>query len=223
MAIPPYAFAAPHLRRDVNFPATWNLATILVKQDDPLRARVKEAAELLKAERLDALFFPGPSSAALAARPGYPTVIVPFAMIPNEPTPSFPDSFDARPQPYGVEFVDLPELQRVYIFDIGGPHTYRTIFMDGRELPKDPDPTWLGYSVGHWEGDALIVNSIGFNDQGWLDVGGNPQTESLRLTEEILPCVPSRAAVRGEEGHQRLPAAWLQGHCNAGNGETPPL
>src|SRR3984893_7063746 len=63
------------------------------------------------------------------------------------------------------------------------PH--RTIFMDGRELPKDPDPTWLGYSVGHWEGDTLVVNSVGFNDKGWLDVGGNPQTESLKLTERF--------------------------------------
>jgi amidase len=61
----------------------------------------------MKAERLDALLFPGPSGAALAARPGYPTVIVPFAMIPNAPTPAFPDSFSARPQPYGVSFTGM--------------------------------------------------------------------------------------------------------------------
>jgi hypothetical protein len=53
------------------------------------------------------------------------------------------------------------------------------------KLPRDPNPTWLGYSVGRWEGDTLVVNSVGFNDQGWLDVGGNPQTESLRLTERF--------------------------------------
>jgi amidase len=63
--------------------------------------------EVMKAERLDALLFPGPSGAALAARPGYPTVIVPFAMIPNAPTPAFPDSFSARPQPYGVSFTGM--------------------------------------------------------------------------------------------------------------------
>jgi len=66
------------------------------------------------------------------------------------------------------------------------PH--RTIYTDGRELPKDIgdlNPTWLGYSVGRWEGDTLVVNSAGFNDLGWLDVGGHPQTESLRITERF--------------------------------------
>jgi amidase len=63
--------------------------------------------EVMKAERLDALLFPGPGGAAIAARPGYPTVIVPFAMIPNAPTPPFPDSFNAKPQPYGVSFTGM--------------------------------------------------------------------------------------------------------------------
>jgi hypothetical protein len=61
------------------------------------------------------------------------------------------------------------------------PH--RTIFTDGRELPKDPNPTWLGYSVGRWDGDTLMVDSIGFNDKGWLDVGGHPNSEALHTTE----------------------------------------
>ena len=78
-------------------------------------------------------------------------------------------------------FVQTPGLMVILYESPNSPH--RTIFMDGRALPKDPDPTWLGYSVGHWEGDTLVVNSVGFNDRGWLDVGGNPQTESLRLTE----------------------------------------
>jgi amidase len=58
----------------------------------------------LKAHRLDALLFPGASGAAIAARPGYPTVIVPFGMVPNAPTPPFPEGFDAKPSPYGVSF-----------------------------------------------------------------------------------------------------------------------
>src|SRR6202790_2253785 len=79
--------------------------------------------------------------------------------------------------------VQTPGLIVILYESPNSPH--RTIFMDGRELPKDPDPTWLGYSVGHWEGDTLVVNSIGFNEQGWLDVGGNPQTEALRMTERF--------------------------------------
>ncbi|PYS18327.1 MAG: hypothetical protein DMG11_33645, partial [Acidobacteria bacterium] len=50
---------------------------------------------------------------------------------------------------------------------------------------SDLNPAWLGYSVAHWEQDTLVVNSAGFNDQGWLDVGGHPQTESLRITERL--------------------------------------
>jgi hypothetical protein len=100
------------------------------------------------------------------------------------------DSPLAHCLPVSVPFNDFRGLSRiVQTSDIivilyeqpNSPH--RSIFLDGRALPKDPNPTWLGYSVGHWEGDALVVESVGFNDKGWLDVGGNPQTESLRLTE----------------------------------------
>ena len=61
----------------------------------------------------------------------------------------------------------------------------RTIFTDGRKLPEDPSPAWLGYSIGHWEGDVLVVDTAGFNDRAWLDYGGHPQTESLRVTERF--------------------------------------
>jgi hypothetical protein len=63
--------------------------------------------------------------------------------------------------------------------------TYRQIFLDGRELPNDPNPSWMGYSIGHWEGDTLVVESTGFNDRSWLDMGGHPHTESLRITERF--------------------------------------
>jgi hypothetical protein len=61
--------------------------------------------------------------------------------------------------------------------------TYRQIFMDGRALETDPNPSWMGYSVGRWEGDALVVDSFGFNDRTWLDRSGHPHTEALRMTE----------------------------------------
>jgi hypothetical protein len=63
--------------------------------------------------------------------------------------------------------------------------TYRQIFMDGRELPRDPNPSWMGYSVGHWDGDTLVVECTGFNDRSWLDMGGHPHSETLRTTERF--------------------------------------
>jgi hypothetical protein len=66
-----------------------------------------------------------------------------------------------------------------------GTGRYRQIYTDGRKLPKDPNPTWLGYSVGHWEGDTLVVESAGFNDRTWLDRAGHPHSENLRVTERF--------------------------------------
>ena len=61
--------------------------------------------------------------------------------------------------------------------------TYRQIFTDGRELESDPLPTWTGYSVGRWDGDTLVVESNGYNNQTWLHARGLPHSESLRITE----------------------------------------
>jgi hypothetical protein len=87
--------------------------------------------------------------------------------------------------PYGVEFVDLPDLQRIYIFDIGGPHTFRTIYMDGRTHPPNLTPTYYGHSIGWWEGDTLVVDTTGFNEGFWLDRLGTPHTERLRTLEKF--------------------------------------
>ncbi|MGO9949951.1 MAG: hypothetical protein ACLPWG_24300 [Steroidobacteraceae bacterium] len=62
---------------------------------------------------------------------------------------------------------------------------YREIFLDGRDLPVDPNPDWMGYSVGHWEGDTLVIVTAGFNDRTWLDDDGRPHTEALRVTERL--------------------------------------
>ncbi len=67
----------------------------------------------------------------------------------------------------------------------GGMGRYRQIYLDGRQLPKDPNPTWLGYSVGRWEGDTLVVESAGFNGRSWLDRAGHPHSENLRVTERF--------------------------------------
>jgi hypothetical protein len=61
--------------------------------------------------------------------------------------------------------------------------TYRQIFMDGRALETNPNPSWMGYSVGRWDGSTLVVESFGFKDRTWLDRNGHPHTEALRMTE----------------------------------------
>jgi len=82
-----------------------------------------------------------------------------------------------------TRIVQTPGMIVILYESPNSPH--RTVFMDGRDLPKEPNPTWLGYSVGTWEGDTLVVTTAGFNDKGWLDSAGHPQTESLRITERF--------------------------------------
>jgi hypothetical protein len=87
--------------------------------------------------------------------------------------------------PYGVEIVDLPELERAYIFDVGGPHTYRTVYLDGRTHPANPDPEFYGHSIGWWDGDTLVVDTVGFNEDFWLDRGTLPHTDRLHTVERF--------------------------------------
>jgi len=63
--------------------------------------------------------------------------------------------------------------------------TYRQIYTDGRKLPSDPQPSWLGYSVGKWEGEVFVIDSIGFNDRGWLDARAHSHSEAMHLTERF--------------------------------------
>ena len=87
--------------------------------------------------------------------------------------------------PYGTEFVDIPELQRMYIMDNGGPNSYRTIYLDGRDFPKDLAPSYYGYSIGKWEGDTLVVETRGLNEKFWIDTRGTPHTSQLKFTERF--------------------------------------
>jgi len=78
-----------------------------------------------------------------------------------------------------AKIIQTPYLLAMFYEDL----SYRQIFLDGRQLPRDPNPSWMGYSVGHWEGDTLVVDSAGFNDRTWLDFAGHPHSEGLRITE----------------------------------------
>jgi hypothetical protein len=80
-----------------------------------------------------------------------------------------------------ARLIQTPGLIAILYEDLA----YRQIHMDGRTLPKDPDPSYMGFSVGHWEGNTLVVESTGFKDTTWLDMGGHPHTEALRVTERF--------------------------------------
>ena len=81
----------------------------------------------------------------------------------------------------GFKFVQTPNLILMLYVDL----TYRQVFLDGRSLEKEPNPAWMGYSVGHWEGDTLVIQSNGYNSRTWLDLDGDPHSEGLRITERF--------------------------------------
>ena len=83
---------------------------------------------------------------------------------------------------YPMEFVQTKD-RLIELFDFF--YVHRTIYLDGRPLPTDPEPTWYGYSVGHWEGNTLVVESNGFNDESWLDNDGHPHSEEMTLEDRF--------------------------------------
>lgn len=87
--------------------------------------------------------------------------------------------------PFPMEILQLPAQERIVMVYEGGTHIWRVIYMDGRPHPQGDalNPSWLGHSVGRWEGDTLVVDVVGFNEGSWLDLVGDPHTDQLHLTE----------------------------------------
>jgi len=88
---------------------------------------------------------------------------------------------NATPNPFRIY---QPEPSAVVIL-YEAFNLYRQIFLDGRELGKDPNPSWLGYSLGKWDGDTLVVDTTGFNGKTWLDQAGHPTSDALHVTERF--------------------------------------
>ncbi len=88
--------------------------------------------------------------------------------------------------PYPWRLVQTPTHKKAthifFLFE-GNIHSYRQVFMDGRKHPPDPDPTWYGHSIGWYEGDTLVIDTVGFNDKFWFDFRGHPHTEKLHTIE----------------------------------------
>ncbi len=87
---------------------------------------------------------------------------------------------------YGTQFVNFPELKQFIIFQTGGSHSFRTIYMDGREHPKELYPSYYGHSIGHFEGDTLVVDTVGYNERMWVsNLEGMPHSEKLHTIERF--------------------------------------
>jgi len=84
--------------------------------------------------------------------------------------------------PHMQKFIQTPGVL-VMLYEINA--NYRQVFIDGRPLPDDPQPSWQGYSTGKWDGDILVVDSIGFRDGQWLDMAGTPLTDAAKVRERI--------------------------------------
>jgi hypothetical protein len=90
--------------------------------------------------------------------------------------------------PFPMEVIQLPEEDRIIMIYEGGTHIWREIYMDGRSHPpadRIDGQTYLGHSVGHWEGDTLVIDSTGYNEATWLDQWGHPHTSQLHVIERI--------------------------------------
>ena len=93
-------------------------------------------------------------------------------------------TFTARP----FEIVRTP-TRILFVYE-GSAHVWRQVWMDGRGHPADVNPDWLGHSIGRWEGDRLVVDSVGFNDRTWLDDAGHPHTDQLHVIEKYTRTGP---------------------------------
>jgi hypothetical protein len=140
----------------------YNLANDL----KPAEVIMRPWASALQAEREGKLHQDDPLSRCMP--PGVPRIDM-----------STPDA------PHPFKIVQTPKLV-VLLYETSTNSTFRQVFLDGRPLPRDPQPTWLGYSIGRWEGDTLIVDTLGFNGLSWTDTAkGHPQTEAAHVTERF--------------------------------------
>ena len=86
---------------------------------------------------------------------------------------------------YGIELMNLPGSDRVYLFQTGGAHSYRVIYLDGRTHPARVEPSAFGHSIGWWDGDTLVIDTIGFDESAWLERWAMPHTDQLHTLERV--------------------------------------
>jgi len=117
-------------------------------------------------------------------KPSYGPRAIPPALV-NDPQGNcdplgIPRLLMFENNPWDFEIIQTPD-RMLQMFD--RHHVFRQIWADRQELPKDPDPRWMGYSAGKWEGDTFVIQSVGFDERSWLDHFGNPHSSEMRLEE----------------------------------------
>ena len=117
-----------------------------------------------------------PYGAELLAQHGKPGVVGPNLLCLPDGVPHA----DLLPEPFKI--VQTPG-EILFLYEV--ETIFRQVFTDGRSFPKDPSPVWLGYSIGHWEGDTLVVDTTGFNESSWLDARGHGHSEEMRVQERF--------------------------------------
>ena len=130
---------------------------------------------------------------SMGLQPGEELVMLPAAehlmksrMAADDPEARCLPTGVPRIAPYPWRLVQSPAYGKAthlfFLFE-GNIHSFRQIFMDGRKHPDDEEPSWYGHSVGHWEGDTLVIETVGFNDLFWFDFVGHPHTTQLKTVE----------------------------------------
>jgi len=156
-------------------------------------------------------------------KPGEQVVMLPWAedVVKNRLSKQDPEANCLptgipRGSPYPWRIVQTPT--HYFILFEGNIHSFRQIFMNGKH-PDDPDPTWYGNSIGHWEGNTLVVDTVGFNDKFWFDYKGHPHTEKLHTIERYT---------RTDLGHMTIevtiddPGAYAKPFTTAGKATLMP-
>jgi hypothetical protein len=135
----------------------------------------------------------------LAAKPSYgPRAVEPSTDYVNPTTGKDPGCLPPGVpriyiQPFLFEIVQTPgRVLELFEFD----HHMRQIFTDGRQHPKDPDHSWMGDSIGRYEGDTLVIDTIGLNDKTWIDRGGLPHSDQLHVIERIRRPSPNALEIK---------------------------
>jgi hypothetical protein len=86
---------------------------------------------------------------------------------------------------YGIELLNIPGTDRMYLFQTGGAHSYRVVYLDGRTHPARVEPGAFGHSIGWWEGDTLVIDTVGMDESAWFERWALPHTDRLHTIERV--------------------------------------